>query len=346
MKTLLWLVLGFTLLAAPAAAQTPAALLTEGVAAYNDLEFALSARILRRAVASQGEHALSQAQLEQALVYLGASEVLLDERNEAVATFRTLVLTNPRYRPDDLVFPPRVTRVFNEVLETTKATDLEAPRRMVLVTRSERVGFQIFPSSEHHIRASVVTNEGTTVRVLFDGVIQGPRTITWNGLDGRGRIPPPGNYRLVVASMVTAGTTLRSIQMPITLEAAPLSSVAAPAPPPESMLKPEKRSAVPGLSILIPSLVVGGALIIPALGTDSENSGLRLAVGGAVAIGGLVGFILMKPGASLPDNVAYNDSLRADWGRRTTRAERENQRRQGVTRYIVYTGPTYRVEGG
>jgi hypothetical protein len=342
----LWLMVGFVLFAAPAAAQTPAALLNEGVAAYNDLEFALAARILRRAVASEAEPTLSQAQLEQALVYLGASEVLLDERNRAVETFRALVLANPRYRADDLVFPPRVTRVFGEVLETTKATDVEAPRRMVLVTRTERIGFQVFPTSEQRVRATVVTNEGATVRVLFDGVIEGPRTVTWNGLDGRGRIPPPGNYRLVVASMVTEGTALRSMQMPITLEAAPLSTVDVPRPPPDSLLKPEKRSAVPGLSILIPSAIVGAALIIPALGSDTENSGLRIAVGGAVTIGGLVGFILMKPGAALPDNVAYNDSLRSDWNRRTTDAERENQRRQGITRYIVYTGQPYRVEGG
>ena len=45
---LLWATLGLALLAAPAAAQTPATWLNEGVAAYDDLEFALAARLLRQ----------------------------------------------------------------------------------------------------------------------------------------------------------------------------------------------------------------------------------------------------------------------------------------------------------
>jgi hypothetical protein len=344
-RALHWAALGLALLATPVAAQAPATLMNEGLAAYDDLEFALAARLLRRAVFPDAEPALSTAQMERALVYLGASEVLLGEQNQAAETFRGLVLANPRYRPDELVFPPRVTRLYGEVLQTTKAVDLEAPPRMLLVTRTERIGFQVFPTSEHRIRAAIVTNDGATVRVLYDGVIEGPRTLAWDGLDGRGRPPAPGNYRLEIESMVTQGNTLRSVWMPITLEARAMETVATSSTPPESMLKAEKRSAVPGLSILIPSAVVSAALIIPALGSDAENSGARITVGAAVGLGGLIGFVLMRPGAELPDNVAYNDSLRADWSRRSVEAERENRERQGITRFMVYTGPPRRVEG-
>jgi hypothetical protein len=342
---LLWAGLGLALLATPAAAQTPATLMNEGLAAYEDLEFALAARLLRRAVFPDAEPALSTAQMERALVYLGASEVLLGEQNQAAETFRGLVLANPRFRPNELVFPPRVTRVYGEVLQTTKAVDLEAPLRTLLVTRTERIGFQVFPTSEHRIRATIVSNEGATVRVLYDGVVEGPRTLAWDGLDGRGRPPASGNYRLEIESMVTRGNTLRSVWMPITLEERPIATVATPTPPPDSLLKNEKRSAVPGLSILIPSAVVSAALVIPALGGDAENSGARITVGAAVGLGGLIGFVLMKPGAELPDNVAYNDSLRADWSSRSAEAEQENRERQGITRFMVYTGPLRRVEG-
>jgi hypothetical protein len=341
----LWATLGLVLLAGPAAAQAPATLLSEGVAAYENLEFALAARQLRRAVSPDAQPALSQAEMEHALVYLGASEVLLDEQDQAMQTFRTLVLVNPRHRPDELVFPPRVTRVYNEALQATKAVDVEAPPRTLLVTRTERIGFRVFPSSEHRIRAAIVTNEGATVRVLYDGVVEGPRTLPWDGLDGRGRPPAPGNYRLEIESMVTRGNTLRSVWMPITLQARPMETAATSSAPPDSLLKREKRSAVPGLSILIPSAVVSAALIVPALGGDAENSGARIVVGGAVGLGGLIGFVLMKPGAELPDNVAYNDSLRADWSRRAAEAERGNRERQGVTRFMVFTGPLRRVEG-
>lgn len=342
---LLWGALGLVLLAPPSAAQAPATLLSEGVAAYENLEFALAARLLRRAVFPEAEPALSQADTERALVYLGASEVLLDQRSDAVQTFRTLVLANPRYRPDELVFPPRVTRVYSEVLETTKAVDVEAPSRALLVTRRERIGFRVFPTSEHRIRATIVTNEGAVVRVLYDGVIEGPRTLAWDGVDGRGRPPAPGNFRLEIESMVTQGSTLRSVWMPITLEERPMEVVATPTEPPVSVLKREQRSAAPGLSILVPSIVVSAVLIVPALGSDAENSGARIAVGGAVALGGLVGFVLMRPGADLPDNVAYNDSVRAEWRRSAAVVERENREREGVTRFMVYTGPLRRVEG-
>ncbi len=341
----LWVALALALLALPVAAQSPATLLSEGVTAYDDLEFAVAARLLRRALASQADPALSDEQQERGLMYLGASEVLLGERNQAVRTFRTLVLANPRYRPDELVFPPRVTRVYGEVLETTKAVDVEAPGRTVLVAGSDRIGFRVFPTSDHRIRAAIVSASGATIRVLYDGAIEAPRTVSWNGLDGRGRPPAPGSYRLEIASMVTAGSTLRSVEIPLQLQAAPLSSVDVPPPPPDSRLKPEKRSAVPGLSILIPSVVVGAVLIFPALGEDAENRGARIAVGGAVTLGGLVGFALMKPGAPLPDNIAYNDSLRAEWSREALAAERENQRRQGLTRFIIRSGQLRRVEG-
>ncbi len=74
------LLLGLFLLlpAAAAHAQAPAALLEEGVSAYNDLEFGLASRILRRAVESDAKPPLTAGERERALMYLGATEVLRD----------------------------------------------------------------------------------------------------------------------------------------------------------------------------------------------------------------------------------------------------------------------------
>ena len=128
-----------SLTSVPVGAQTENVLLTEGIRAYRDLEFAAAAQLLRRALEPTDAAGLSPADRLRALMYLGAAGIFREERDHAAATFRTLVLADPRFRPDSLVFPPRVTQVFDEVLQTTKAVALEAPQEARLPARAPGV---------------------------------------------------------------------------------------------------------------------------------------------------------------------------------------------------------------
>jgi hypothetical protein len=328
-----------------APAQTPSALLDEGVSAYQDLEFGVAARILRRALEPGGEPPLTLAQRQQALMYLGATEVLRDRRNEGIEVFRTLTLLDPRYRPDRLVFPPRVTRTFDEVLRTTKVVAVESPREQTMVAGSERWQIRLWVSSSHHVTVAIRSAGGDLVRTLHDAPIADSLVISWDGIGANGAAPPAGRYRLEAVSMVTPGTPIRSVQVPIDWRAAPLRTLSAPAHPPDSLFLPEARSAGGSLKILLPSAVMGAALILPALDSDSDNRDVRIVVGGVVTLAGLVGFVLQRPSTAIPENVAHNDSLRTAWQEEAARVEQENQRRRGVSRFVIRAGEPQRTEG-
>lgn len=335
----------FLLLPAVARAQTPAALLEEGVSAYNDLQYGLASRILRRAVESDAEPSLTAAQSERARMYLGATEIFRDRRNEAVQVFRDLVLQNPRYRPDGLVFPPRVTRVYDEALRTTKALVVEVPAEQVLVAGSSRWRVRLWVSSAHHVTVRIRDQSGRSIRRLYNGQLADSVVLTWNGLTAAGSPPSAGRYVLEASSMVNADTPIRSVRVPLRFRSAPLRTLSAPTPPPDSLLLPEKRSVAPGLAFLVPATVIGAVLILPALSTDAENREIRIALGGAVTLAGLVGFILQKPGKPIPENIAYNDSVRADYSRRLQQVQTENERRGDLSRFLVTAGAPERVEG-
>ncbi len=335
----------FLLLPAAAHAQTPAALLEEGVSAYNDLEFGLASRILRRAVESDAQPPLTTVERERALVYLGATEALRDRRNEALQVFRDLVLLNPRYRPDGLVFPPRITQVYDEARRTTKALVVEVPAEQVLVAGSSRWRVRLWVSSGHHVAVRIRDQSGRSIRRLYNGQLADSVVLTWNGLTAAGSAPSAGRYVLEAASMVTADTPIRSVRVPLRFQNAPLRTLSQPAPPPDSLLLPEKRSVTSGLMFLVPATVIGAVLILPALGSDAENREVRIAVGGAVTLAGLVGFILQKPGKPIPENIAYNDSVRTDYARRLQQVQTENERREDLSRFLVTAGAPERVEG-
>ncbi|NIN10308.1 MAG: hypothetical protein GTN62_03180 [Gemmatimonadales bacterium] len=346
-RRFLWVALGTLLLPSTALGQSPGVLLSEGIAAYNDLEFVAAARIFRRALEEGGEPPLTAEERERALMYLGAAELLRGARNEAVSAFRRMVLSNPRYRPDELVFPPRITRVFEEVLQTTKVVDVEVPPRRTMIAGTGTLTIRVYASSPHQIVATILDQAGDTTQTLHAAEITDSAVISWSGLDRSSRPVSPGQYRLEVASMVSPGTALRSVRIPLDVRLAPLGALAEPEPLPDSLLLPERRPAGHGLKLLIPGAVIGGALMLPAIyQEDSERRGARLVIGGVVTLGGVIGFLSQKPGRAIPQNIAHNDSLRADWRRRVADVERENARRSAATRLSIRAGEPQRIGGG
>lgn len=91
-------------------------IMTRAIGAYRDLEFDAAAMLLRRALSS----ALDDSTRVQALTYLGAAEHYRGRPDSAEAVFRRLVVLAPSYRPDTLVFPPEITRLYIDVHNRTR----------------------------------------------------------------------------------------------------------------------------------------------------------------------------------------------------------------------------------
>jgi hypothetical protein len=105
---------GALLLAAPLRAQSGSAsdLMTRAVRAYQDLDFNVAARLLRRVLAPPLERQLDDTQRAKALSYLGAAEHYRGQDDSAIAVFRRLARLAPEAHPDTLTFPPEVTRLY------------------------------------------------------------------------------------------------------------------------------------------------------------------------------------------------------------------------------------------
>jgi len=110
----------------PSAAQDRSAgdVMTPAIAAYQNLDFDLAATLLRRALAGD----LNDSTRVRALTYLGAAEHYRARDDSAAAVFGRLVVLAPRYQPDTLVFPPEITRIYDDVRSRTK---VEAPQLAV-----------------------------------------------------------------------------------------------------------------------------------------------------------------------------------------------------------------------
>ncbi len=326
-------------------AQNSSVLLSEGVTAYDDVEFEIAAWLLRRALDPDAGMSLPANERDRAMMYLGAAELFHGQRDSSIASFERLILANPQYRVDELIFPPRVTRLFDDIRETTKAVaiSLLARERTLAVGRS-RLPIRILASSAHPITASITDELGDARRVLYTGGIEDSLSISWDGLDSAGVPLATGQYRLDVVSKNPQDAVLRTQRIPLRITRRQAGPRPIP-PPPEPVYRTRKGGPVAGLKFLIPGVAIGAAVMLPAAvgGADAEMA--RYVLGGAITIGGILGFLSQRERTTRVEDTAATDSVQADWRRRVATIQSENRRR-GTPRLEIRAGQPQRIEGG
>src|SRR5213082_2690464 len=118
-------------------AQSANDLLQQGVRAYQRLEYDAAVALLRESLLRRQPMALADSERARALSYLAATELFQQQRDSAAAAFRDLVRLDPRYRPDELIFPPQVTNLYEEVRRSTKVLSVQVPPVTELHARIE-----------------------------------------------------------------------------------------------------------------------------------------------------------------------------------------------------------------
>ncbi|HYY62125.1 MAG TPA: hypothetical protein VE756_12095 [Burkholderiales bacterium] len=306
--------------------------LARGIRAYDDLDFEQAAGLLRRALTAQGVGTLSRDDASRALIYLSAIELLRDRKDSARAIARRLVVTNPRFRPDELLFPPQLLLLYEVVRRATPAVISDAPADTAIRPGSETLGLRLYASAVHNIDATLVALDGRVMRTLFRGPIGDSLALPWNGLDSANAPLVPGTYAITVKSLDRAGNVVRILRLPLSVLPARVDTLIHPTPPRDTVLLPERRPLGPALRVLAPGLLGGvGLAVLPgAIASGERPSGARFAIGGALTIAGVVAFLSRKPGHALPENAAHNDVVRA-WRREDAAVARRNaERAQGV----------------
>lgn len=321
------------------AAQRPDAL-ARPIASYRDLDFDGSATALRAALAVTGTNSLTDADRLRALMYLGATETFRGRRDAAVEAFRTLLLADVRYRPDELVFPPEVSTLFQESRIGLRAASVVVPAETEIRSTADRLPVRIYAASLHDIRATIIDASGGPVRVLHEGAIGDSLELLWNGRDGLGRLREAGQYRLRVTSRSPAGRDEREVIVPLFITRADEDSLAMPAPLAASAFRIEAAAVTGGTRFLVTGLVgaVAAAALPSVAGSGSEGGGMRFGVAALLGAAGAFGFMRARQPRALPENIEWNRSQRATWQQEADRVQRENEARRAATRLRIVAG--------
>jgi hypothetical protein len=297
----------------PAPAQDPADLVQQGIRAYRDLEYAAATDLLLGALTAAAEGGLADADRIRALGHLGAIEALQGRVDSAAVFFRRLLLFDPRYRIERLVFPPEVTDVFELVRGRTHVVAIEIPDEAEIALGTERLSARLFASSPHAVTADIRLGGGGVVARLYAGPIGDSLEILWDPRDAAGQPIASGTYFLTLTSRDVTRRVSRRIQVPLDVEVHVRDTLLHPSEP--SRYLPEQEPSRPRGEALAGGLLVGGALLLlpAALAPEAELMEGRIVVAGAVTLAGVIGFFKPAPGPAIPENVAANQRHRQDW---------------------------------
>ena len=317
-------------------AQSARELLGQGVRAYQALEYDAAAALLEESL-GRDSSGLADSLRARALTYLGATDLFRGQRDSAVATFRHLVLLNPRCRPDELIFPPQVTNLFQEVRRATRAIAVAVPPVTELRTRIERFTARVLTSSLADVTVTLAREDGTLMRQLYSGPVADSLLVSWDGLTAAGTAATDGRYLLQVTPRTPTADGPRARQVLLEVKQEPPDTLAWPPEPP---FLPERTSSGPAFRSLAAGLVTGAAAVaLPSIMAQGKDAtGARFAVGAAVGIAGFVGFFAHKP-RPLEANVRKNASQRDAWMKKLDGVKTENATRLRTMRLVVRAGP-------
>jgi len=321
-------------------AQSSDSLFAAGVRAYKNLEFDLAAWLLRRDLAQLAAARGPTVARAQALVYLGAADLFRGRRDSAAAVFRRLVMLDPRYRPDRLVFPPEVTGLFDGVRLQTKTVTVDVPRDTTVAPGPGAFGIWLIASSFQTVDVTLRYEDGAPFRPLYSGPIGDSLKVPWDGLDAAGAPPPVNRVLLRVASRTPTGDLAGIVQVPLDLRLSRPDTLPWPPPPTDTQFLPERARGGAAKRALVGGALLSSAVaVLPAvIGGSDTQSGPRIAVAGTIGLAGLLGYVLNRPGRPLSANVRANQALRDDWQRQVATVSGENGRRRRDVRVIVRAG--------
>jgi hypothetical protein len=324
----------------PTWAQTAAVPFGDALRAYKDLDFDLAAGLLRRDLARLGASNAPVADQTQGLLYLGAADLFRGRRDSAIAVFRRLVMLDPRFRPDRMLFPPEVTSVFDSVRTRVKTVVMVAPPDTQVAAGGGAWGVWLFASSFQSIEVTLRYEDGAPFRFIYAGPIGDSLRVQWNGLDAADQLPPVNRVLLRVTSRAPTGELTGILQLPLELKIVRPDTLPWPAPPTSSQLLPERAGSGPSSHALLGGLFLSGTVaVLPSLvGGSHGSSGPRLVVAGAVGVAGVLGYILHRPGRPLAANIRANKARRDAWQHSIEQVKAENVRRRGDIRLAVHAG--------
>ncbi len=314
--------------------------LARAMKAYTDLDYDVAAQTFRTALALEGAARLADEDRVRALMHLGATEVFRGRRDAAVVAFRSLIVLDPRFRPDIVVFPPEVSTLYQESRIGVRATSVLVPATANIRTVADRLPIRIFSASLHDVRVTITDGLGAPVRVMYDGAVGDSLDLLWNGRDGLGRLREEGRYKLRVTSRSFEGRDEREVEIPLTLLRVATDTLPWPAELQQNAFRPETLITTEGRKYLATGIVAAALVaVLPAVvGSDNEGSTLRFGVAALLGAGGVFGLKRASRPIAIAENMTWNRERRAAYAREIDRIRAENDVRRASNGLRITSG--------
>jgi tetratricopeptide (TPR) repeat protein len=336
-----------TAVAATARAQdSTARVLQQARALYERIELERALPLYRSVLSPSWGFEVTQAQRVEASLYLGAALVLLDERDSALAHFRTALERDPFADLDPARFTPSQLAAFQQARQTVFAIGVRPVVATRLDPRSGRLTFAIATTHAAAVRCEIRGADSTLVfPVLVDEIPRGGlREIEWDGVLPNGQLAPSGRYAFVLLARSRVGarggiaraTDSTATYFDVKQEFPALEDTLADFGPGD--LLPEQFSGSEARGDLLKGLgVAAGALFLAGV---ASNQDLGSAKGMATTVGvvgvtlGVTRFVTRRGGAR-PENRAVNERRRADRAATNAEIRRRNADRLAQTVLLI-----------
>lgn len=345
-----WVVVAVVLLAAapaPARAQdSTAAVLQQARALYERIELERVLPLYRSVLSPSWRFEVTQVQRVEASLYLGAALLLLDERDSALAHFRTALERDPFADLDPGRFTPTQLDAFRQARQTVFAIGVRPVAAMRLDPRSGRLIFAIAATHAATVRCEIRLADSTLAfPVLVDEIPRGGlREIEWDGVLPNGQLAPTGRYAFVLLARSRVGarggivrvTDSTATYFDVKQEYPALEDTLADFGPGD--LLPEQYSGSEARGDLLKGLgVAAGALFLAGVASNQDlgsAKGMAAAVGVVGVTVGATRFVTRRSGVR-PENSAVNERRRAERAATNAEIRRRNADRLAQTVLVI-----------
>ncbi len=266
-----------------------------------------------------------------ALARLAEATWSLGLEDSARAYLRDLVRTDPFFTLPSDFYNPEVQAAYARVRRETPAIGIRAPRDTMIAASRDTLPIEIAvgqPGDVHLLlRLTTPRPRDSLLTVLSVDSVAIAR-ISLTAPDGS--LLAAGSYAIEGEVALSGGRGSASDLLELTIERLSVDTLPHDRPIPGASYRPETKRRGPSLRTMLEGIGLGAlAMIVPVVVNDRDVSGRSIppaagVLGGSVALATIA---VKRPSVRVPDNIRYNESLRARWGEHDRSIAAENAAR-------------------
>ena len=332
MKLLTFLIVMLVMLPLKAAAQENAALV-RARQAYENLDYQAAIQLAKRALSQQ----LASDELVETYEMLGFMYAALGSQEEAVESFRNLIMLDPDREPDQQRVSPSIIQMYATALGQVLVVRKVGVDSVSFVQGNGRVPLRFDVSQPAAVRVRAV---GNGLDLLIDSLsAAGAAGVFWSPVLEDGTPVPPGRYQLVVEAFARPEQYASQVVVEVrhgtvdTLE----HILSLPGYDFQDEIEFPSRNWRPlGLAALYTAVASAASLAMESSGLGSPPREEIGSVGAAVLLTGFIMSIKKPDARVVPANIRYNELLREQITQRNVDIASQNAvRRRQVELTVV-----------